>query len=81
MTEFCPDGFVADPVLTSPALEVYHRDGIPWHQAPLPAPDHLCEVQTDGWQYITHFQRCACGAHRFPGRSSKWQRRNTRKAP
>lgn len=77
--EFCPDGFVRDDAQSEgEGLDVFHRDGVSWSQAPRPDPDHLCEVQTDGWQFITHFQRCACGAHRFPGRSPKWVGRNTR---
>lgn len=76
---FQAPGFEPDPA-NDGQCDVYHRDGVPFTQAPVLPSDHLCEVQTDGWRYITHFQRCACGAYRFPGRSSKWVGRNTRKA-
>lgn len=78
MSEFCPPGFVRDDTENADGVEVFHRDGIAWNQAPIPPIDHLCTVQTDGWLFITHYHRCACGAHRFPGRSSRWSRLNSR---
>lgn len=77
---FCPPGFLPDPDHTTFDFEVYHRDGIPWNRAPIPPDDHTCQTQTDGYRYITHFQRCACGAYRLPAESCRWQNRNIRKA-
>jgi hypothetical protein len=72
------DALFAD--LNRPPLphEVHHRDGIPWHQAPLPRRWHRCRPQTSGWIRADRFERCACGAGRFDG-AGPWLDRNSRR--
>lgn len=48
-----------------PDPDVKHKDGVPWHKAPVPPGDHHCWVQTSGWtgeEGLTQVLRCACGA-------------------
>lgn len=55
-----------------------HRDGIPWHGAPLPRRWHRCRVQTAGRvRYFTTVCRCSCGAIAIDG--GQWQERNSRR--
>lgn len=42
-----------------------HKDGVPWHKAPLPYPWHKCQPQTWGWSNFDYVERCACGAIRL----------------
>lgn len=63
-----------------PTIE--HKDGIPWHEAPIPRRLHRCAVQTQGWIGFTMVQRCACGAtmmRRFEGDHARWIDRNQRR--
>jgi hypothetical protein len=58
-----------------------HRDGVSWHEAPLPPARHPCWPQTIG-VYATSgrgFERCPCGAVRAERRVSPWRRRNERR--
>lgn len=60
--------------------EIYHRHGVPWHNAPIPPRKHVCWAQTDGWiNYFTQVQRCACGAIRGDGYMT-WMERNSRQS-
>ena len=57
----------------------HHRDGIPWHDAPIPRRWHRCQVQTYAFvNYFTFIERCACGAIRMENRSP-WMDRNSRR--
>lgn len=56
-----------------------HRDGIPWNKAPLPSVLHWCSPQTVGWIGTDRVERCACGAIRNPGISTRWMERNSRR--
>jgi hypothetical protein len=61
-------------------IEMIHKDGVPWWDAPLPRRWHRCWPQTTGWVGMTRTQRCACGAMRT-GFDRGWSFRNeTRKA-
>ena len=42
--------------------DIKHRDGVAWHDAPLPPKRHDCFVQTSGWIGLSQYVRCACGA-------------------
>ena len=37
------------------------KDGIGWHEAPLPRRWHLCRPQTFGFVSKSYIERCACG--------------------
>lgn len=69
------DTFVEDPdTADDPRTEIYHRDGIPWHEAPQPRLLHRHRIQTYGFlDYFTRFDRCSCGAIRQ--NKGRWQRR------
>ncbi|MCW2300614.1 hypothetical protein [Rhodococcus erythropolis] len=69
---------LAVPAFDDPQIE--HRDGIEWHQAPVPPRWHRCKAQTRGWMNLfTYIERCACGAIRRD--LGTWHDRNqTRKA-
>lgn len=62
------------------SLKIENKDGIAWHDAPLPHRWHRCRTQTRGWQnFFTEIDRCACGATRRNG--GHWVNRNeTRKS-
>lgn len=65
--------------MTTDPTETKHRDGIAWHEAPIPARLHVCEAQTTGWvQYFTFIERCACGGLRMDRRGG-WMDRNSRR--
>lgn len=57
-------------------VEVEHRDGVPWDQAPTPRRWHRCKAQTVEWYPETKRERCACGATR--DRGGQWVGRNSR---
>ncbi|MDQ0376546.1 hypothetical protein [Amycolatopsis thermophila] len=57
-------------------LEVWHRDGVPWLDSPLPAIGHECWPQTRGIEGHEETERCPCGAIRIGG--GRWLERNTR---
>lgn len=59
--------------------DLRHRDGLAWHDAPVPPPDHVCWTQTSGWIGLNQYERCACGAVRRNG--LEWWDRNTRNQP
>jgi hypothetical protein len=42
--------------------DIKHKDGVPWHQAPVPPADHECWHQTTGWIGVNQWARCPCGA-------------------
>jgi hypothetical protein len=69
--------FTLDPHSNSPELEIYHRDGIDWLDAPAPDRRHTCRTQTFAWtNYFTAVHRCACGAIKIaPG---GWQDKNSK---
>jgi len=55
-----------------------HKDGIEWHQAPLPRRQHRCRPQS--WGFLStgsYVERCACGAVNL--NHSGWIRRNERR--
>lgn len=58
--------------------EVFHLDGVPWHEAPIPPLRHQCAPQTRAWvRYFTPVNRCSCGAANYNG--SPWMDRNSRR--
>lgn len=58
-----PD-FRPRPFLAWSAPEHWSREGVAWHDAPLPRLLHRCRAQTRGWVGFTQIERCACGAMR-----------------
>jgi hypothetical protein len=69
--------FSLDPKSNPPELEIYHRDGIDWLDAPAPDRRHTCRTQTFAWTNVfTAVHRCACGAIKIaPG---GWQEKNSK---
>lgn len=66
------------PVVSDRSTEIFHLDGVAWHEAPVPSRFHHCWPQTRGYvDYLTLIERCACGAIR--GSRFGWSERNTRK--
>jgi hypothetical protein len=64
---------------TEQEMGMEHRDGIWYHDAPLPRRWHRCEPWTRGWvNYFTLIERCACGAIRHD--HGRWEERNSRRA-
>lgn len=61
-----------------------HRDGIPWHEKPIPFAFHRCKAQT--WEVIgiIRVETCACGATRSTdvrfNFSTTWGNKNCRQA-
>jgi hypothetical protein len=69
----------ADYVSEDGRLELHHKDGVPWYQAPAPPRRHTCWAQTDGWtNWVNRVERCACGAIRYDGAHGVWMERNSR---
>lgn len=60
------------------SMRITHRDGVPWHKAPIPRRWHRCWVQTSGYPNGNRVERCACGAIRGE-RYRSWMERNSRK--
>lgn len=59
-----------------------HRDGIPWHNAPIPHRWHRCKTWTTGsTRNLALVERCACGAIRLDGEGHPWMDRNSRRKP
>lgn len=56
---------------------IQHRDGVPWHQAPIPRHWHRCQWQTTGKIDGEVIYRCACGAACGP--DGIWVWRNSRR--
>jgi hypothetical protein len=56
-------------------VEVEHRGGVPWDEAPKPIRWHRCRAQTVEWFPTGKRERCACGATRTDG---PWEGRNSR---
>lgn len=55
-----------------------HKNGLWWHEAPLPRRRHRCQVQSSGTLPSgTFIERCACGAARLDG--ILWIERNSRR--
>lgn len=83
MSQFPPPGFLDDPVneqqgSSFDTVLLFHKDGVPWHDAKLPHRLHRCTAQTVGVHLFRKIERCACGASRADGRF--WSGRNqTRK--
>ena len=69
--------FVLDPKSDPPELEIYHRNGVDWLNAPTPDRQHTCQTQTFAWTNLfTAVHRCACGAIKIsPGR---WGEKNSK---
>lgn len=65
-----------DNKATEAGVPTVHRDGIPWHQAPIPRWLHRCRVQTTGFTSRA-VDRCACGSIRIGW--GPWLERNTRR--
>jgi hypothetical protein len=60
-------------------LPVFHLEGVPWHEAPIPPHWHRCSAQTKGTiNHFTEVERCACGAVRFDG-YGRWIEKNQRR--
>jgi hypothetical protein len=60
-------------------LEVFHLDGVAWHDAPLPDRIHRCQAQTRAWtNWFTRVERCACGSLRCDKRGP-WIDKNERR--
>jgi hypothetical protein len=58
--------------------EIYHLDGLAWHDAPLPLTVHTCRPQTRAWMnWFIFVERCACGAIRYDRR--RWENKNERR--
>ncbi len=58
--------------------ELIHREGIWYHEAPLPRRLHFCKAWTTGYEnYLSIIERCACGAIRYD--RSIWVNRNERR--
>lgn len=60
-------------------VELEHRDGIPWWEAPVPRRWHKCSAQTVGWLSCGYVERCACGAISGLGARGYWFDRNSRR--
>ncbi len=43
-------------------LNVQHKDGIWWYDAPMPPEQHDCEPWSSGESGSFFVERCACGA-------------------
>jgi len=72
------EGFVLAHRSDDASTEISHRNGVPWHEAPLPRRWHFCEVQTRGWRgYFTLVERCACGAISID--DGRWKDKNSRR--
>lgn len=55
-------------------LGITHRDGVPWHKAPLPSWFHRCIPHTKSFL----MNRCPCGGVQF-GPYRPWVKRNSRR--
>jgi hypothetical protein len=68
--------FVQGYVSEDRSVEMEHRDGLSWWEAPVPRRLHRCKPQTRGYlNWFTFVERCACGAIRMDG--SHWMDRNS----
>jgi hypothetical protein len=57
---------------------IWHREGVPWHEAPKPPTRHRCSAHTClVTKTLVHEDRCACGAVRY-GVYGRWQGVNAR---
>lgn len=58
-----------------------HRDGVAWHDAPVPRRWHRCRAQTEAYDGGNReiVKRCPCGAITINKRGEKsyWMQRNT----
>lgn len=57
-------------------IQLVNKDGVWWHDAPLPPEEHKCWAQTSGWTGRSHIERCPCGAVRLD--DNLWFARNSR---
>jgi hypothetical protein len=71
------DHYVQDELAKASGLKVWHIDGIPWHDAPLPPRFHWCWAQTRCEEFVGlgTVERCPCGAIRISG-TRMWDERN-----
>lgn len=61
-------------------VDVTHRDGVAWFDAPIPRRWHRCSPQTKGWHNLTLVLRCACGAiGGYEYGRLVWDERNSRR--
>lgn len=60
-------------------VDMKHKDGIEWFDAPLPPRLHKCFAQTEGWIGFDQVLRCACGAMRNPRFGKTWMDVNSRR--
>jgi hypothetical protein len=63
--------------MTAWLFEPQHRDGLWWHEAPLPGRLHRCTPWTWAIDGSTVVRRCACGSISLNGRN--WSERNSRR--
>lgn len=56
---------------------IFHTNGIPWHEAPLPRRFHRCWIQTYGMVGGIIVSRCPCGAISYD--LYDWMERNSRR--
>lgn len=64
--------------MISAAYDLEHRNGLWWHDAPIPSRWHRCRAWTAGWfAGHHHVERCACGATRLDWMT--WTGRNSRR--
>jgi hypothetical protein len=62
------------------SVELHHRSGVSWFDAPLPKRRHTCRPQTFGYTgWFDLVERCACGAIRLGGRDHGWREKNARR--
>jgi hypothetical protein len=70
--------YVKDTEPASRGTEIWHLDGVAWHDAPIPWRLHRCWAQTFGYvNWFTPIQRCACGAANFD--DCGWVEKNERR--
>lgn len=77
-----PRVWVRDPGMSTDdrRTEVFHHQGVAWHQAHPPPRWHRCVPQTIGYMdWFSTTMRCACGAVSKDGKA--WVFRNQRIAP
>lgn len=58
---------------------VFHRDDVPWNEAPLPRRWHRCRAWTVGQVSGQYVERCACGAIWMDGFRGGWSAKNERR--
>lgn len=78
-TRYPVERYIPEPRPASAGFDyptLSHLDGVPWFEAPIPAPTHACWVQTRGGRMLDLVERCACGAITMNG-ERPWLERNS----